>query len=113
VPHPLAPNPWNHFVSKINGLRCLFQDDDAQTVSQSQNKASRKYPHFGGASCADIERVEMCIPQIPWDSVGIPVYWCGFMSDFFDVQVSSLVIVATLVRWSFGNLARQLHVYLL
>jgi hypothetical protein len=39
--------------------------------------------------------------------------WCGFRSVSSDLRFSSLAMVAALVRWSFGALARRLSVCLL
>jgi hypothetical protein len=41
------------------------------------------------------------------------VHWCGFWLGSSNLRNSSLVMVAALVRWSFGALARRLHVRLL
>jgi hypothetical protein len=57
--------------------------------------------------------VELCAHRISWDPVGFRVYWCGFMIVSSDLRLSSLAMVAALVRWSFGTLARRLPVCLL
>jgi hypothetical protein len=57
--------------------------------------------------------VELCVLQISRDLVGFRV-WCGFRSaGSSDLWVSSLAMVAALVRWSFGALARQHPICLL
>ena len=41
------------------------------------------------------------------------IHSCGFTPDSFDVRLSSLLMVAALVRWSFVILAQQFFVCLL
>jgi hypothetical protein len=57
--------------------------------------------------------VESCVRRIFSDLFGFGIRWCGFRSVSFDLQLSSLAMVAALVRWSFGALARRLPVCLL
>jgi hypothetical protein len=57
--------------------------------------------------------VESCARWISWDPVGFRVRWCGFKSVSSDLRLSSLSMVAALVRWSFEALARRLPVCLL
>jgi hypothetical protein len=50
---------------------------------------------------------------ISWDLVSFRDRLCGFRSVSSDLQFSSSAMVAALVRWSFGTLARRLPVCLL
>jgi hypothetical protein len=76
-------------------------------------RSSPPYPRSGGASCAGGGRVESCARRISWDPVGFRVRWCDFKSVSSDLRFSSLAMVAALVRWSFGALARRLPICLL
>jgi hypothetical protein len=71
------------------------------------------YPRSGGASRTGEGRVESCAQRISRDPVGFCIRWCGFRSVSSDLRLSSLAMVAALVRWSFGALARRLPVCLL
>ena len=77
------------------------------------SSSSPLYPRSGGASCADGERVESFVRRISCDPVCFRVRWCVFRSVSFDLQLSSLTMIAALVRWSFMALAQQLPVRLL
>jgi hypothetical protein len=57
--------------------------------------------------------VESCVRRIFSDMFGFGIPWCGFRSVSFDLRLSSLAMVAALVRWSFGALARRLPTCLL
>ena len=57
--------------------------------------------------------MELCVRQISWDLFGFCVRECGCRSVSSDLRFSSLAMVAALVRWSFGTLARRLPVCLL
>jgi hypothetical protein len=57
--------------------------------------------------------VESCARRISRDPIIFRVRWCGFMSVSSDLRLSSLAMVAALVRWSFGALARRLPVCVL
>jgi hypothetical protein len=57
--------------------------------------------------------VESCVRQTSWDLVGFRDRLCVFGSIFSDLRFSSSEMVAALVRWSFGALARRLPVCLL
>jgi hypothetical protein len=59
---------------------------------------------FSGFS-ASIGRVESSVRQISRDLVGFRVRSCGFMSVSSDLWLTSLSMVATMVRWSFGALS--------
>ena len=62
--------------------------------------------------------VEVCLRRISWDSVGAGLRWisldpvfvclrsCGSRFDLSNLQLSSSAMVAALVCWSFGALAR-------
>jgi hypothetical protein len=76
-------------------------------------RSSPPYPRSGGASRAEGGRVELCARWISRNPVGFRVHWCSFRSVSSDIRLSSLAMVATLVHWSFGVLARRLPVYLL
>jgi hypothetical protein len=75
---------------------------------------SPPYPRSGGASrVGGGGRVESCARRISRDLVGFHVRLCGFRSVFSDLRLSLLTMVAALVRWSFGALARRFPVCLL
>jgi hypothetical protein len=76
-------------------------------------RSSPPYPRSGGASSVVRACVESCARRISWDPIGFHVPLCGLRSVSSDLRLSSLAMVAALVRWSFGALARWLHVYLL
>jgi hypothetical protein len=57
--------------------------------------------------------VESCVRRISWDLVGLRDRLCGLRSVSSDLRFSSSEMVATLVRRSFGALARRLPVCLL
>jgi hypothetical protein len=57
--------------------------------------------------------VKSCARLISWDLIGFCVRLCDFRSVYFDLRLSSLTMIAALVRWSFGALARQFLVCLL
>jgi hypothetical protein len=76
-------------------------------------RSSPLYPGSGGASRADGGRVESCAQRISRDPIGFRIHLCGFRSVSFDLRLSSLALVAALVRWSFGALARRLPACLL
>jgi hypothetical protein len=76
-------------------------------------RTSSPYPRSGGAPSASGRRVESCVRRIFSDLFGFGIHWCGFMSVSFDLRLSSLAMVAALVRWSFGALTRWLPVCLL
>jgi hypothetical protein len=57
--------------------------------------------------------VESCARRISRDLVGFRVHWYDFRSVSSDLRLSSLAMVAALVRWSFGALSRRLPVCLL
>jgi hypothetical protein len=71
------------------------------------------YPRSDGATRAGGGRVELCARRISRDPVGFCVCWCGFRSFSSDLQLSWLAMVAALVCWSFGALARWLPICLL
>jgi hypothetical protein len=50
--------------------------------------------------------VESCVRRIFTDLFCFCYRWCGFRSVSSDLWLSLLVMVADLVRWSFGALAR-------
>ena len=64
--------------------------------------------------------MEVCLRRISWDSIGAGLPWtsldlvfvrlrsCGSRFDLFNLQLSSSAMVAALVCWSFGVLARRL-----
>ena len=64
--------------------------------------------------------MEVCLRRISWDSVGAGLRWiyldpvfvhlrsCGSRFDLSNLQLSSSAMVAALVCWSFGALARRL-----
>jgi hypothetical protein len=76
-------------------------------------RSSPFFPHSGGASRAGGGRVESCARRILQDPVGFCVRWYDFRLISSDLRFSSLAMVAALVRWFFGALARRLPVYLL
>jgi hypothetical protein len=76
-------------------------------------RSSPPYPRTDGVSSASDERVESCVRRIFSDLSGFGNRWCGFRSVSYDLQLSSLVMVAALVCWSFRALARRLLVCLL
>jgi hypothetical protein len=76
-------------------------------------RSSPSYPRSGGASSVGGGRVELCVRRISRDLVVSRVRLCGFRSVSSDLRLSSLAMVAALVRWSFGALARRLPVCLL
>jgi hypothetical protein len=76
-------------------------------------RSSPSYPCFGGAYRASGGRVKSCARRISRDPVGFRVRWCGFRSVSSNLRLSSLAMVAALVRWFFGALARYLPVCLL
>jgi hypothetical protein len=76
-------------------------------------RSSPPYPCSGGASHAGGGRVELCARRISRDPIGFRVRWCGFRSVSFNLRLSSLAIVADLVRWFFGALARRLPICIL
>ena len=63
--------------------------------------------------------MEVCLCRISWDSVGAGLRWIyldpvfvhlrlfGFRFDLSNLQLSSSAMVAALVCWSFGVLARR------
>jgi hypothetical protein len=53
-----------------------------------------------------------CLP-VGSPEVDFRVCWCSFMSVSSDLRLLSLAVVAALVRWSFGTVARRLLVCLL
>ena len=59
--------------------------------------------------------MELCVRRIFWDPIRfhVRVHSFGYRSGSSYLQLSSLVIVAALVCWSFGALARRLPVCLL
>ena len=57
--------------------------------------------------------MESFVRRISWDPVCFRVRWCVFRSVSSDLRLSSLAMVAALVRWSFVALARRLPVRLL
>ena len=76
------------------------------------------YPRPDGANSIVGGYVEVFLDRISWNSVGaglqwiyldptfVRLCWCGSRFDLFDLQLSSSAMVAALVRWSFGALAR-------
>jgi hypothetical protein len=74
---------------------------------------SPPYPRSGGASSTGGGRVESCVRRISWNLVGFCDCLCAFRSVSSDLRFSSLAMVVALMRWSFGVLARWLHVCLL
>ena len=78
------------------------------------------YPRPDGASSIVGGRVEVCLHRISRDSVGTGLRWICldpifvrfrlgvYRFDPSDLRLSSLAMVATLVRWSYGALARRL-----
>ena len=64
--------------------------------------------------------MEVCLRRISWDSIGAGLRWisldpvfvrlhsCGSRFDLSNLQLSSSAMVAALVCWSFGVLARRL-----
>ena len=57
--------------------------------------------------------MESCVRRIPWDSVVFRIRWYGLRSVSSDLRLSSSAMIAALVCWSFGTLARRLPVRLL
>ena len=57
--------------------------------------------------------MELCVRQIFSDLVRFCVCSCGCRSGFSDLLLSSLAMVAALLRWSFRALARRLLVCVL
>jgi hypothetical protein len=66
-----------------------------------------------GASSAGGGCVESRTRQIYWDPIGFRIRCCGFRLVSFDLRLSSLAMVAVLVRLSLGPLTRRLTIYLL
>ena len=78
------------------------------------------YPRPDGASSILGGRAEVCLCRISRDSVGAGLWWICLDKVFFrlrlgiyrfdpsDLRLSSLAMVATLVRCSYGALARWL-----
>ena len=71
-------------------------------------KFSLFYPRSGGVPSADGGRVELCVRPIYWDPVRFRVRLCGYRPVSSDLCLSSLTMVAALMRWSFEALARRL-----
>ena len=77
-------------------------------------------PRSDGASSAVVWRVEVCLRRISRDLVGAGLRWICldpvfvrlrlgvYMFDPSDLRLSSSAMVATLVRCSYGALARRL-----
>jgi hypothetical protein len=76
-------------------------------------RSSPSYLRSGGASSISRGCVESCAQRISRDPIDFRVCWCGFRSVSFDLRLSSLATVATLVRWSFWFIARGIPVCLL
>jgi hypothetical protein len=74
---------------------------------------SPPYPRSGGVSSTGGGLVESCVRRISWNLVGFHDCLCAFRSISSDLRFSSSTMVVALVRWSFGVLARWLHVCLL
>ena len=76
-------------------------------------KVSPPSPRSGGASSIVGGRVEVCLGWIypRWicsDLVVVRLCSCVFRLDPFDLRYSSSTMVAVLVHWSYGALARRL-----
>jgi hypothetical protein len=76
-------------------------------------RSSPPYPCSGGASSLSGWCVESCVLHISWDPISFHVCWCSFRLVSSNLWLSLLAIVAALVRWSFGVLARRLPICLL
>ena len=81
-------------------------------------KFSLSSPHPGDASSIIGGHVEVCIRwiclwQICLDLVAVRLRLSGYRLSPFNLQYSSIVAVAVLLRWSYGVLARRLPDYLL
>jgi hypothetical protein len=109
----MAPCRREGFRSLFRLFFVVFFGMVRQQLHQVRIKSSPPYPRSGGSSSTSAGRVESCIRRISWDLVGFRVRLCGFRSFSSDQRLSSLAMVAALVCWSFGALARQLPICLL
>jgi hypothetical protein len=96
----------NYQLCHVSVVYFLFQKKNFQLGPPTLSLAS-------GASSAGGGCVESCTRQIYWDPIGFRIRWCGFRLVSFDLRLSSLAMVAVLVRLSLGPLTRRLTIYLL
>jgi hypothetical protein len=71
---------------------------------KARKRSYLPYSRSGDASSANRGRLESCARRISQDLVGFRIRWCGFMSVPSKLRLSSLTLVAALVRWSFRAL---------
>jgi hypothetical protein len=76
-------------------------------------RSSLPYPCSGGTPSASGGCVESCVLRIFSYLFGLGNRWCGFRSVSSDLWLSSFAMIAALVRWFFGALARRFSVCLL
>jgi hypothetical protein len=107
-------SPAGGFLFPVLGFFCVFFGMVIRwRHPKVRIRSSPPYSCSGGASSSGRGRMESCVRRISWDLVGFRDCLCGFRSVSFDLRFSSSAMVAALVRWSFGALARWLHVCLL
>jgi hypothetical protein len=110
----LGLSPAGGFPFLVLGFYCVFfRMVRRQRHPKVRIRSSLPYPRSGGAPSASKGRVESCVRRIISSLFGFGICWRGFRLVSFDLRLSSLAMVAALVCWSFGALARRLPVYLL
>ena len=89
-------------------------------MALTRNNVSHVLSRLDGASSIVRGHVEVCLRRILRDSVGAGLRWIYldpvfvrlclgvYRFDPSDLRLSSSAMVATLVRWSYGALARRL-----
>ena len=104
---------WRVFRPLFSFFGVFFEMVRRRLHLEVRIRFSLLYPRSGGATSTGGRRVELCVRRIFSDLVRFCVRSCGFRSGYSDLRLSSLAMVAALLRWSFRVLARRLPVWLL